>query len=90
MREYRTSICARHRAEGDRSMKDVKRFLVRLLCSALPYFLVVGSLTVWADGNARTFWRTLGTLAAARLVFALIDLLGNVLWWRLACGSGAQ
>jgi hypothetical protein len=68
-------------------MKDVKRFLVRLLCSAESYTLVVGSLTVWTNGNARTFWRTLGTLAAARLLFALIDLLGNVLWWRLAGGS---
>jgi hypothetical protein len=89
-RKYLLSSVLIIEQERDSSMKDVKGVLVRLLCSVIPYFLVVGSLTVWADGNARTFWRTLGTLAAARLIFALIDLVGNVLWWRLAGGSGAQ
>ena len=90
MQKAPTLKCAHHGQERDSSMKDVKAVLVRLLCSVVPYFLVVGSLTVWADGNVRTFWRTLGTLAAARLIFGLIDLLGNVLWWRVAGGSGAQ
>jgi hypothetical protein len=45
--------------------------------------LLIGSLTVWFEGNARTFLRTLITLWAFRLVFALLDALGRVLWWRL-------
>jgi hypothetical protein len=57
-------------------MKQAKSLLVFVLFSALPYLLLVGSLTVLFDGNARTFWRSLVTILAIRLLFALLDTAG--------------
>ena len=64
-------------------MKQAKSLLVFVLFSALPYLLLVGSLTVWFDGNARTFWRSLVTILAIRLLFALLDTAGVFLWRKL-------
>ena len=64
-------------------MKQAKRLLVFVLFSALPYLLLVGSLTVLFDGNARTFWRSLVTILAIRLLFALLDTAGVFLWRKL-------
>lgn len=61
-------------------MKQAKSLLVFVLFSALPYLLLVGSLTVLFDGNARTFWRSLVTILAIRLLFALLDTAGVFLW----------
>ena len=57
-------------------MKQAKSLLLFVLFSALPYLLLVGSLTVLFDGNARTFWRSLVTILAIRLLFALLDTAG--------------
>ena len=64
-------------------MKQAKSLLVFVLFSALPYLLLVGSLTVLFDGNARTFWRSLVTILAIRLLFALLDAAGVFLWRKL-------
>ena len=64
-------------------MKHAKSLLVFVLFSALPYLLLVGSLTVLFDGNARTFWRSLVTILAIRLLFALLDTAGVFLWRKL-------
>ena len=64
-------------------MKQAKSLLVFILFSALPYLLLVGSLTVLFDGNARTFWRSLVTILAIRLLFALLDTAGVFLWRKL-------
>ena len=64
-------------------MKQAKSLLVFVLFSALPYLLLVGSLTVLFDGNARTFWRSLVTILAIRLLFALLDTAGVFLWRKL-------
>ena len=64
-------------------MKQAKSLLVFVLFSALPYLLLVGSLTVLFDGNARTFWRSLVTILAIRLLFALLDTAGAFLWRKL-------
>lgn len=64
-------------------MKQAKSLLVFVLVSALPYLLLVGSLTVVFDGNARTFWRSLVTILAIRLLFALLDTAGVFLWRKL-------
>lgn len=64
-------------------MKQAKSRLVFVLFSALPYLLLVGSLTVLFDGNARTFWRSLVTILAIRLLFALLDTAGVFLWRKL-------
>ena len=64
-------------------MKRAKSLLVFVLFSALPYLLLVGSLTVLFDGNARTFWRSLVTILAIRLLFALLDTAGVFLWRKL-------
>jgi hypothetical protein len=64
-------------------MKQAKSLLVFVLFSALPYLLLVGSLTVLFDGNARTFWRSLVTILAIRLLFALLDTAGGFLWRKL-------
>lgn len=64
-------------------MKQAKSLLVFVLFSALPYLLLVGSLTVVFDGNARTFWRSLVTILAIRLLFALLDTAGVFLWRKL-------
>jgi len=64
-------------------MKQAKSLLVFVLFSALPYLLLVGSLTVLFDGNARTFWRSLVTILAIRLLFALLDTAGIFLWRKL-------
>ena len=64
-------------------MKQAKSLLVFVLVSALPYLLLVGSLTVLFDGNARTFWRSLVTILAIRLLFALLDTAGVFLWRKL-------
>ena len=64
-------------------MKRAKSLLVFVLFSALPYLLLVGSLTVVFDGNARTFWRSLVTILAIRLLFALLDTAGVFLWRKL-------
>jgi LPS O-antigen subunit length determinant protein (WzzB/FepE family) len=44
---------------------------------------LVGGLTVLFDGNARTFWRSLVTILAIRLLFALLDTAGVFLWRKL-------
>ena len=64
-------------------MKQAKSLLVFVLFSALPYLLLVGTLTVLFDGNARTFWRSLVTILAIRLLFALLDTAGVFLWRKL-------
>lgn len=64
-------------------MKQAKSLLVCVLFSALPYLLLVGTLTVLFDGNARTFWRSLVTILAIRLLFALLDTAGVFLWRKL-------
>lgn len=64
-------------------MKQAKSLLVFVLFSALPYLLLVASLTVLFDGNARTFWRSLVTILAIRLLFALLDTAGVFLWRKL-------
>ena len=64
-------------------MKQAKSLLVFVLFSALPYLLLVGSLTVLFDGNARTFWRSIVTILAIRLLFALLDTAGVFLWRKL-------
>ncbi len=64
-------------------MKQAKSLLVFVLFSALPYLLLVGSLTMLFDGNARTFWRSLVTILAIRLLFALLDTAGVFLWRKL-------
>ena len=64
-------------------MKQAKSLLVFVLFSALPYLLLVGGLTVLFDGNARTFWRSLVTILAIRLLFALLDTAGVFLWRKL-------
>ena len=64
-------------------MKRAKSLLVFVLFSALPYLLLVGSLTVLFDGNARTFWRSLVTILTIRLLFALLDTAGVFLWRKL-------
>jgi hypothetical protein len=64
-------------------MNQAKSLLVFVLFSALPYLLLVGSLTVLFDGNARTFWRSLVTILAIRLLFALLDTAGVFLWRNL-------
>jgi hypothetical protein len=64
-------------------MKQAKSLLVFVLFSALPYLLLVGSLTVLFDGTARTFWRSLVTILAIRLLFALLDTAGVFLWRKL-------
>ena len=64
-------------------MKQAKSLLVFVLFSALPYLLLVGSVTVLFDGNARTFWRSLVTILAIRLLFALLDTAGVFLWRKL-------
>ena len=64
-------------------MKQAKSLLVFVLFSALPYLLLVGSLTVLFDGHARTFWRSLVTILAIRLLFALLDTAGVFLWRKL-------
>jgi hypothetical protein len=69
--------------EKDAAMKRAKDFLIFLPFAALPYLLLVGTLTVWFDGNARTFWRSFVTILALRLLFALLDSAGGILWWRL-------
>jgi hypothetical protein len=67
-------------------MKQVKTFLAFLPFAALPYLLLVGSLTFWFDGNARTFWRSLVTILTVRLIFVLLDTAGGMLW-RLMCAG---
>ena len=64
-------------------MKQAKAFLLFLPVAALPYLLLVGGLTIWFDGNARTFWRSLVTILTLRLLFVLLDTVGRMLWWRL-------
>ena len=64
-------------------MKQAKSLLVFGLVSTLPYLLLVGSLTVVFDGNARTFWRSLVTILAISLLFALLDTAGVFLWRKL-------
>ena len=64
-------------------MKQAKSLLLFCLFAAFPYVLLVGSLTVLFDGNARTFWRSLVTILAIRLLFALLDTAGVFLWRKL-------
>lgn len=50
--------------------------------SWVPYVLIGWAVMHFGDGNASTFWYTIGALLIVRLFYSIIETLGGVLVWR--------
>ena len=65
-------------------MKEyVKSFSISVAFSAIPYVLVAWGITKFTNGDTQAFWVALGVLIGLRLFFAIIEMLGGILYWRL-------
>jgi hypothetical protein len=64
-------------------MNNSKSAIIVLAFATIPYLLVAWGYTALVGGGTIVFWIGLGLLLGARLFFALIEMVGSILAWRL-------
>jgi hypothetical protein len=62
---------------------NTKAHVISALYAFVPYIPLAWIYSALEGGSARAFWKGLGVLIAAKLLFTIIEAIGSTVAWRL-------